>query len=141
MTIPAWVLLAFALWTVLVLIATVGVYRWRRIIAGSVPIHEFRYDAIEGHEDWYRRAMRAHGNCVENLPVYGAIVLILSLTSLDGRVLDMLAIALIVARVVQTLVHVSFRETDFTVSVRFGFFAVQMFVMLWMFIVIVIANA
>jgi uncharacterized MAPEG superfamily protein len=140
MTIPAWVLFAFAIWTVLVLIATIGVYRWRRILAGTAGIAEFRYDAIEGQEDWYRRAMRAHGNCVENLPVYGAIVLALNWMGLDNRLLDALAIVFIVARVCQTLVHVSFVETNRTVSVRFSFFSVQIFIVLWMSAAVVVSQ-
>jgi len=47
-----------------------------RILTGRVPIREFRADRVEG-DDWYRRAMRAHANCVENLPVFGVIVLAL----------------------------------------------------------------
>ncbi len=129
MSIPLWVLLAFALWTLATLVATVGVYRWRRILAGRVSISEFRYDELAGHEDWYRRGTRAHGNCVENLPVYGSIALIVGVTGFETAALDGLAIAVLVARVCQTLVHVAFPETDRTVSVRFGFFAVQIVAM------------
>ena len=74
MTLPVWMLVGFAAWTVLLLVATVGVYRWSRILTGRVAIREFRADQIEGAE-WYKRAMRAHANCVEKLPVFGAIVL------------------------------------------------------------------
>jgi uncharacterized MAPEG superfamily protein len=73
MILPVWMLVGFAAWTVLLLLATVGVYRWSRILTGRVAIREFRADQIEG-ADWYKRAMRAHANCVENLPVFGAIV-------------------------------------------------------------------
>lgn len=141
MTIPIWVLFAFAMWTLGTLLATVGVYRWRRILDGRVPIKEFRFDKITGHDDWYRRAMRAHANCVENLPVYGAIVLVLSIMGLDTRSIDLLALALIAARVCQTLVHVSFPETDATVSVRFSFFFVQVVAMLWISALIVAFGA
>jgi hypothetical protein len=34
MTIPLWVLLGFAAWTLLTLFTTVGVYRWTRILTG-----------------------------------------------------------------------------------------------------------
>ena len=67
MTVPAGMLVRFAAWTVLLLLATVGVYRWSRILTGRMPIRSFRADQIEA--DWYIRAMRAHANCVENLPV------------------------------------------------------------------------
>jgi len=61
MTVPVWMLLGFAAWTVLLLLSTVGVYRWSRILTGRVPIRDFRADQVEG-EDWYRRSMRAHAN-------------------------------------------------------------------------------
>ncbi len=34
MSIPVWVLLAFAVWSMLILILTVGIYRWGLIFAG-----------------------------------------------------------------------------------------------------------
>jgi uncharacterized MAPEG superfamily protein len=83
MTVPTWMLLGFAAWTVLRLLSTVGAYRWSRILTGSVPIREFRADHVEG-EDWYRRSMRAHANRIENLPVFGAIVLALYVAGVGG---------------------------------------------------------
>ena len=121
MTVPVWALLGFAMWTVILLLATVGVYRWSRILTGRVPIREFRADQIEG-EDWYRRAMRAHANCIENLPVFGAIVFALYVSGAGGAVIDLLSIAVLVARVMQSLVHVCFVQTNTVVSVRFAFF-------------------
>jgi len=132
MTVPLWVLLWFALWTLMVLTATVGVFRWGRILSGRSGIGEFRYDKVEGHPDWYRRGMRAHGNCIENLPVYGAIVFVLFVLGLDSRWLDALAVVLMGARVFQTLIHVSFLETNVTVSWRFSFYCVQLLAMLAM---------
>jgi hypothetical protein len=74
MTVPQWALLGFAVWTLLVLFGTVGVYRWSRILTGQVRISEWQADQPQG-SDWYQRAMRAHMNRVENLPVFAAIVL------------------------------------------------------------------
>jgi hypothetical protein len=54
-------------------IHTVGVYRWSRILTGRTAIAAWRADEQQGDE-WYRRAIRAHLNCVENLPVYTATV-------------------------------------------------------------------
>ena len=105
MTVPVWMLLGFAGWTVLLLLGTVGVYRWSRILTGTVPIRSFRADQIEGAE-WYRRAMRAHANCIENLPVFGAIVFALYVGNISGGLVDKLAIAILIARVLQSLVHV-----------------------------------
>jgi uncharacterized MAPEG superfamily protein len=137
MTLPLWMLFAFALWTIGVLTATVGVYRWQRILAGRAGIGEFRYDNAAHELDWYRRGMRAHANCIENLPVFAAIVLILSTLRVDTVALDFASIAFMLARVCQTTVHVAFVETNRTVSIRFTFFFVQIAIMLWMSYVVV----
>ena len=89
MTIPLWTLLGFAAWTLLLLMATVGVYRWFNILFRKAPIASFRSDQLEG-EDWYRRGTRAHANCVENLPVFGAIVFVISAIGVEGPCRELL---------------------------------------------------
>src|SRR5215208_3557088 len=131
MTVPVLMLLGFALWTILLLLATVGVYRWSRILTGRVPIGNFRADHIEG-ADWYKRAMRAHANCVENLPVFGAIVFALYVGDVTGALVDALAVAVLVARILQSLVHVCFVQTNVVAALRFGFFFVQIVSFLWL---------
>ena len=135
MILPVWMLVGFAAWTVLLLLATVGVYRWSRILTGRVAIREFRADQIEG-ADWYKRAMRAHANCVENLPVFGAIVLGLYVANVGSALVNALAVAVLVARVMQSLVHVCFVQTDIVTSVRFGFFSVQIVSFLWLTVIL-----
>jgi uncharacterized MAPEG superfamily protein len=125
MTIPIWMLLGFAAWTVLLLAATVGVYRWTRILSGRASVSSFRADQVEG-EDWYRRSMRAHANCIENLPVFGAIVLALYVGAVRGPVIDVLSIVVLASRVLQSLVHVSHVQTDAFVAVRFSLLSVQL---------------
>jgi uncharacterized MAPEG superfamily protein len=132
-------LLGFAAWTLLLLLSTIGVYRWSRILTRRVPIRDFRADQVEG-EDWYRRAMRAHANCVENLPVFGAIVLAVYVSGVGGPIVDCASISVLAARVIQSLVHVCLPQTNAVVAVRFSFFLVQIvgFVML---IVIVVRDS
>jgi uncharacterized MAPEG superfamily protein len=131
MTVPVAMLVGFAAWTMLLLLSTIGVYRWSRILTGRVPIREFRADHIEG-ADWYKRAMRAHANCIENLPVFGAIVFGLYVGNVTGDLVNALAIAVLVSRVMQSLVHVCFVQTNGMTSVRFGFFLVQIVSFLWL---------
>src|SRR3982750_4577398 len=107
MTLPVWMLLGFATWTVVLLLVTVGVYRWSRILTGRVPIREFRADQVEG-QDWYKRSMRAHANCIENLPVFGAIVFALYAGGVASATVNVLAVAILAARIMQSLVHVCF---------------------------------
>lgn len=131
MTIPQWALLGFAVWTLLVLFGTVGVYRWSRILTGQVRISEWQADQPQG-SDWYQRAMRAHMNCVENLPVFAAIVFCATAAGTDGRLQDLLAGAVLVARICQTTVHLALTPSDSAASVRFAFFLVQAICMLSM---------
>jgi uncharacterized MAPEG superfamily protein len=137
MTLPVWMLLGFAAWTVLLLMATVGIYRWSRILPGIAPIGSFRTDQVEG-AGWYQRGTRAHANCIENLPVFGAIVLALQAGNVVGSLVDALAIAILAARIVQSLVHVCFVQTNTMVSVRFSFFSVQLVGFIWLIAIIVI---
>ena len=52
------VLLLFAAWTLLLLFATIGYFRWSRILTGRATMREWRPDEIQG-TDWYRRALRS----------------------------------------------------------------------------------
>ncbi|MBL8470294.1 MAG: MAPEG family protein [Rhodocyclaceae bacterium] len=125
MTVPLWSLLAFATRTILLLLGTVGVYRWARILTGRVPIREFRADRVEG-DDWYKRAMRAHANCIENLPVFAVIVLALGASGTAGPGIDRICMGIVAARVVQSAIHVGMAPTNTAASLRFAFFFVQL---------------
>ena len=131
MTIPIEVLLGFAGWTLLTLIGTIGWYRWSRILSGRAEIKDFRADEQQG-SDWYRRAIRAHANCLENLPIYTAVVVAIIATGANSHLLDWLAIILLAARICQTTVHIAFTPTNFATVLRFGFFVVQLLCMMGM---------
>jgi uncharacterized MAPEG superfamily protein len=135
MTTPLLTLLGFALWTLLLLMFTVGVYRWKLILSGSAEIHTFAADAPTG-ADWYRRATRAHVNCIENLPVFASIVVVLSLVGVKGTLVDALCCIVLGARLCQTTVHVGFVQTARAVSIRFSFFTLQLLSMLGLIILI-----
>lgn len=136
MTVPIWMLLGFAAWTVLLLLSTIGVYRWSRILTGRVPMRDFLADQVEG-EDWYRRSMRAHANCIENLPVFGAIVFALYVSGVGGSTVNYLSISILVARVIQSLIHVCLVQTNTVVAVRFTFFSVQLVSFLALIVMVV----
>jgi hypothetical protein len=131
MSIPLWTLLAFAVWTIVVLMAGIGVRRWSLILTGRAQLTDFPADQPHGSTA-YRRAVRAHANCVENLPVYGALVLTAFAAQVSAPVMDTLALVFIAARAGQTLVHVLLVETNTTVLLRFAFFFTQIVAMLWM---------
>jgi uncharacterized MAPEG superfamily protein len=64
-------------------------------------------------------------NCVENLPIYTAIVVVLVATGVTSRLLDGLAITILVARICQSTIHVAVEQTNTVAAVRFGFFFIQ----------------
>jgi uncharacterized MAPEG superfamily protein len=140
MNIPVVVLLGFAAWTLLTLFSGVGVYRWSRILTGRASIAEWRADLAQGSE-WYRRAMRAHMNCVENLPVYAAIVVALMATGLQSPVIDRLAITMLAARIGQTVAHIALPPTNAATSLRFALFLVQVACMIAMGVAVAVAAA
>jgi len=123
-TLPEMMLLGFAAWTLLLLLATVGTYRFSRIFSGRAGMASFPAERIEG-QGWYARAMRAHANCIENLPVFGALVYAVRACGVEHPAVGPLCVAVLAARVAQSLVHVSLEQTDRVVSVRFTFYFVQ----------------
>jgi uncharacterized MAPEG superfamily protein len=131
MSTPLWVLLAFACWTLIVLMIGVGIRRWTLILTGQAQIADFPGDVAHGSTP-YRRAVRAHANCVENLPVYGAIATTAFAVHVASPTIDTLALVFIGARVSQTIVHMAFVETNTAVFIRFTFFFVQVVAMFWM---------
>jgi uncharacterized MAPEG superfamily protein len=131
MTIPLWVLLTFAVWTIAVLMTGIGIRRWALILTGRAQLTDFPADVPHGSAA-YRRAVRAHANCVENLPVYGAVALCTFAAQLSAPIVDTLALVFIAARICQSLVHMGLPETNLTVLVRFASFFTQLVAMLWM---------
>ena len=121
---PELMLLGFAAWTLVLLLTTVGAYRLSRVFSGRAGMSEFRADQVEG-QDWYRRAMRAHANCIENLPVFAVLVFALRVFGIADPAVDALCVVILAARIPQSLVHVCFTQTDRVVSVRFTLFFVQ----------------
>jgi uncharacterized MAPEG superfamily protein len=66
--------------------------------------------------------MRVHANCIENIPVFGAIVLALYVSGVGDSTVNLLSIGVLAARVMQSLVHVCLVQINTAVAVRFGFF-------------------
>ncbi|HEY8002902.1 MAG TPA: MAPEG family protein [Phenylobacterium sp.] len=135
MSLSLWMLLGFAAWTLAVLLFGVGVRRWALILTGRAALASFPGDTPHGSPA-YRRATRAHANCVENLPVFAAIVLTAAVVHAQSASLDRLAATVLVARIAQSSVHLALPETNRTVAVRFGFFLVQVAAMIAMLVLL-----
>src|SRR5262245_39715560 len=130
MNIPVWAVLAFAVWTISVLAFTIGVHRWSLILTGKAELKHFPADEPHG-PPFYRRAMRAHANCVENLPVFTAIVAANEWAGAGSALLDGLSVTVLVARIGQTITHLA-SGSNTAVAVRFTFFAIQLAAFMWM---------
>jgi len=130
MSIPVWAVLAFATWTIGLLMLGVGVYRWSLILTGKAELKSFPGDEPHG-SPFYRRAVRAHANCVENLPVFAAIVLAEQTAGVRSTKLDVLSAAVVAARVVQTSAHLA-SGFNAAIAVRFTFLCVQLVAFVWM---------
>jgi uncharacterized membrane protein YecN with MAPEG domain len=130
MSIPVWAVLTFAAWTIAILIVGVGVYRWSLILAGKAELKSFPGDEPHG-APLYRRFVRAHANCVENLPVFAAIVLAVEAAGAHSTTLDILSVAVVAARVAQTSAHLS-SGSNAAIAVRFTFLCVQLAAFIWM---------
>ena len=138
MTTPVIAVLVFAIWTYLLLLFTVGWYRWSRILTGRAPITSFKAVQPEG-EAWYQRAMRAHANCVENLPVFAAVVFAVYAAGINAPAINVLAAIVPVARIGQSLVHVALPETSAVILVRFAFFFTQVICVLAMAVLLLLS--
>jgi len=115
------VLLVLVLWT-LGLALSAPAYRTILIFSGQRSIDSFPRSGHEG-ASWYKRAMDAHANALENLPLYiGVFVAALALDQL--ATLDKVAMLYLVARVVQSIVHIV-GVNPTLVAARFTFWIVQ----------------
>lgn len=122
-------LLAFAGWTV-VLVA--GVFSWRglEILLHGKKFNSFPSGAQHG-SDIYWRLNRAHVNAVENLTLFTVVVVAALYTQAQNPMLNSLAWSVVVARVGQSLAHVS-SGSQIAVALRFTFYFTQLICMMWM---------
>ena len=107
----------------LLLVVLMEILRARYVMSGRVASNEFRPDNTN-LSPFMQRLARAHGNCIEGLPIFGGLLIVALLTNRAG-VTDPLAPWLLVARIVQSVAHLSSRSVV-AVNVRFAAFLVQM---------------
>ena len=116
------VLTAFIAWTLFLLIL-MEVLRTRYLMTRTVAANEFRPDN-SNLPPYMQRLARAHANCVESFPIIGGLLLVALLTN-RADVTNALAMWLLIARLVQSSIHVV--STNVIASwLRFLAFAIQM---------------
>lgn len=130
MTTPLACLLGFAVWTVLLVLIGIGPYRVGNVLLGKARPGSFPA-AVPHGPDWYQRLMRAHANCVENLPVFATVVLVAAVTGFHHPTFDTLAQVVLGARICQSIAHISSGRGR-VINIRFGFFLTQLVCVGWM---------
>jgi len=119
-----WSLLGFAAWTLSLVLFTIGIPRISAVMLKRAKPSSFDPSVPHGSER-YRRCMRAHANCVENLPVFAALVLLGSLLHVEGSTFQIAAALVLPARVLQSVAHIASGRNR-AILARFSFFSVQL---------------
>lgn len=132
MTTPVLCLIGFALWSLL-LVGAVFTWRSALVLRGEMASNGFKSGEEHGAPRYWR-LNRAHANTVENLPVFGAIVLAGHVAEVQIPTLGVLALVVLIARVAQSAVHVA-SGSVMAVNLRFTCFVAQWIAMVWMALV------
>jgi uncharacterized MAPEG superfamily protein len=132
MTTPVLCLLGFAMWA-LFLVGAVFTWRSVLVLRGEVPANGFKSGEEHGTPRYWR-LNRAHANTVENLPIFGAVVLAAQVAEVSATILGPLALTVLTARIGQSAVHI-LGGSAAAVQARFSLYVVQWIAMLWMAVV------
>jgi uncharacterized MAPEG superfamily protein len=118
----AFVLTALIAWTLFLLILMEGL-RVRYLATKAIAANEFKPDN-SNLSPFMQRLARAHANCVESFPIIGGLLVVALLMNRAG-VTDSLAPWLLVARLIQSSIHL-ISTSVLAANLRFLAFAVQM---------------
>jgi uncharacterized MAPEG superfamily protein len=121
-------LLGLAAWMLVLLFVMVN-QRGLLVLSGKMRVNAFAPDGSNTPEGFGRRLVRAHANCVENLPLLFA-VLLYALATGNTSITDGLAVLLLAARVFQSVMHLISTSPIF-VWLRFAGFLVQLLIVAW----------
>ena len=127
MSASALALIGYAAWTLLLVITIVTARSWMSLV-GKRESYCFKPDGSDVSEGSVRLC-RAHANCVENFPVFGAIVLVAIATG-NSNITDSLALWVLAARVAQSVTHL-ISTSNLAITVRVTFFSVQLAIEVW----------
>ena len=130
-------LIAYALWAI-ALVLTLAIVRTSMVLRGKAKANSFTAGVPHGG-DAYWRLNRAHLNTLENLPIFAAIVLPGWVVGMESAMFNRLAVIVVVARVIQSLIHIVSGSVT-AVSLRFTAFAVQLAGEVWMAVLVLRAG-
>lgn len=119
----------YALWAMF-LVLCVGAARVHQVATGKSGVTEFTAGVPHG-SDAYWRLNRAHMNTIENLPIFAAVVLAGVAADAVDPTFNTLAIVVVCARAVQSIIHILSGTTG-AINLRFTAFVVQIICQMWM---------
>ncbi len=122
-------LMGFVYWTVF-LVLCVATVRISQVATGKAASGDFPAGEKHGG-DMYWRLNRAHANCLENLPIFAAVVLVAAAIGYGSDLFDNLARVFVFARVGQSLVHIA-SASEAAMSVRMAMYGTQVVCVVWM---------
>ena len=114
-----------AAWSLLLAISVVT-YRTGLVLMKQHTANGFDPDGADVSE-FSGRLCRAHANTYENLPIFGALILVAMVTQ-NVAITDPLARWVLVARVAQSTVHL-ISTSEMAVSIRATIYGVQLGIM------------
>ncbi len=120
-------LTGFVGWTLALLVLMEAIRSWL-VLSGKVPSNGFPPDNAN-LSPFMQRLARAHMNCLEGLPIFGGLMAIALMTG-QAALTDKLALWLLAARIVQSIIHLA-STSIWAVNFRFAAFAVQMAIAVW----------
>jgi len=123
----ALVLTLFIAWALLLLVV-MEILRCHLVVTGRAQSNEFKPDN-SNVSPFMQRLARAHANCLENLPLFGGLLLVALVTGRTG-VTDPLAPWLLGARIMQSCIHLA-STSVVAVNARFTAFVVQIAIALY----------
>ena len=126
-------LVFYALWAI-ALVLMIAIDRLLLIVRGQVKNNEFLSGVPHGN-DSYWRINRAQINTTENLPIFAVIVLAAWIAGSESPLFNLLAMVVLVARIVQSVIHIISGDRIAT-WFRTGMFAVQIACEIWMAVMI-----
>jgi len=126
-------LVFYALWA-MALVLMIAIERTVLIVRGHVKANEFLSGLPHGNPSYWR-LNRAHMNTTENLAIFAAIVLAGWAAGAESHMFNLLAVIVLVARIVQSVVHILSGSVGAT-WVRSLSFAAQIACEIWMAVII-----
>jgi len=122
-------LVFYALWAIALVLMVAG-DRALLVIRGEAKINSFTSGVPHG-SDSYWRINRAHLNTIENLPIFATMVLSGWVVGMETATFNRLAVIVLVARLVQSIIHIASGSVA-AVTSRFIAYGVQILCEIWM---------